>query len=211
MMGAFGKDLLTQHEMITLASIVQVGDATYFDLLEAERPMFAHPYFTDLKGRVRTKLVQMQCEMEHYDGKFPFAFSEREFCYGHKVPELRNKYMIIHFAQSNSPTSLPSKADYKCELTFNNDSLYRQMRFDFLGEQKYVKEPYYGILVFGGRQGKTFCRLQFPEPGYRAIADYIDIPMMSLVPEKEETKKFERKKAILREEFLAHNVREEVL
>lgn len=210
-MEAFGKELLTQHEMITLASIVQVGDATYFELLEAERPMFAHQYFTDLKGRIRTKLVQMQCEMEHYDDKFPFEFSEREFCYGHKVPELRNEHVIIHLAQSNSPTSLPCKADYKNELTFNNDSLYRQMQFDFVGEQKCREELYYGILVFGGRQGKTFCRLQFPEPGYKAIADYIDIPMMSLVPEKEETKKFERKKAILRDEFLAHNAKEEAL
>ncbi len=200
------KDLLTQSEMVTLASIVRVGNATYFDLMEAESPMFAHKYLVDVKGRIRTKLVQMQCEIEHYDNKFPFEFSEREFSYGHTVPELRNKYMIIHIAQSNSPTSLPSKADYKRKLTFNNDVLYRQMRLDFLGEQRYTQELYYGILVFGGRQGKMFCRLQFPEPGYRAVADYIDIPMVSLVLEKEETKKFERKKAVLREEFLAHNV-----
>lgn len=210
-MEEFKKELLTQHQMITLASIVQVGDATYFDLIETERPMFAHPYFTDLKGRIRTKLVQMQCEIERYDNKFPFEFSEREFCYGHKVPELRNKHMIIHIAQSSSPVSLPSKADYKYDLTYNNDPLCRQMRLNFGEEQKYVQEPYYGILVFGGRREKTFCRLQFPEPGYKAIADYIDIPMLSLVDKKEETKKFERKKAVLRDEFLAHGVKEGAL
>lgn len=204
-------ELLTQQEKIALASIVRVGDATYFDLMEAESPMFAHQYLTDVKGRIRTKLVQMQCEIEHYDDKFPFDFFEREFCYGHKVPELRNKHMVIHIAQSRSPNSLPSKAEYKHDLTYNNDQLCRQMRFDFLGEQKYVQEPFYGILVFGGRQGKTFCRLQFPEPGYKAVADYIDIPMISLVEEKEETKKFERKKAVLREEFLAHGAKEGAL
>lgn len=210
-MGIIKEGILTQREMISLASIVQVGDAIYFDLMEAESPMFAHPYFTDLKGRIRTKLVQMQCEIERHDTKFPFEFYEREFCYGHKVPELRNEHMIIHIAQSNSPISLPSRADYKQELTFNNDSLCRQMKLDFLGEEKYIPELYYGILVFGGRKEKTFCRLQFPEPGYRAIADYIEIPMISVMEEKEETKKFERKKAVLREEFLSYSAREGAL
>ncbi len=210
-MGEHNIDLLTRQEMIALASIVQVGDATYFDLIEAENPIFTHKYFTDIRGRLRTKLVQMQCEIEHYDAKFPFDFFEREFCYGQKVPELRNKYLIIHIAQSRSPNSLPSKADYKHDLTYNNDPLFSQMKLDFLGEQKFIQEPYYAILTFGGRKGKTFCRLQFPEPGYKAIADYIDIPMLSLVEEKEETKKFERKKAVLREEFLAHSAQEGAL
>lgn len=209
-MAEFGTDLLTRQEVLTLGSIVQVGDATYFDLMEAESPMFAHPYFTDLKGRIRTKLVQMQCEIEHYDNRFPFEFSEREFCYGYKVPELRNENIIIHIAQSSSPTALPSKADYKNDLTYNNDMLCRQMKLDW-GEHKYVQEPLYGLLVFGGRRGKTFCRLQLPEPGYKAIADYIDIPLLSMVEEKEETKKFERKKAVLREEFLAHSTKEGAL
>ena len=191
------ENILTQREMITLASIVQVGDATYFDLMEAESPMFGHPYFTDLNGRIRTKLVQRQ--------------SEIEFCCGHKVPELRNEHMIIHIAQSNSPISLPSKADYKHDLTYNNDLLYSQLKLNFLGEEKFVQELYYGILVFGGRRGKTFCRLQFPEPGYKGIADYIDIPILGVMKEQEETKKFERKKAVLREEFLSHNFKEGTL
>lgn len=210
-MGIVREDVLTQWEMIALASIVQVGDATYFDLMETESPMFAHPYFTDLKGRIRTKLVQMQCEIEHHDVKFPFEFYEREFCYGHKVPELRNGHMIIHIAQSSSPVSLPSRADYKQELTYNNDPLYRQLKLDFLGGEKYIPELYYGILVFGGRKERTFCRLQFPEPGYGAIADYIDIPMISVMEEQEETKKFERKKAVLREEFLSYSAKEGAL
>ena len=210
-MGIVKENILTQREMITLASIVQVGDATYFDLMEAESPMFGHPYFTDLNGRIRTKLVQRQCEIEHYDVKFPFEFSEIEFCCGHKVPELRNEHMIIHIAQSNSPISLPSKADYKHDLTYNNDLLYSQLKLNFLGEEKFVQELYYGILVFGGRRGKTFCRLQFPEPGYKGIADYIDIPILGVMKEQEETKKFERKKAVLREEVLSHNFKEGTL
>lgn len=209
-MEKFKESLLTQYEMTTLASIVQVGDSTYFDLIEKES-LFAHKYCTDLRGRLRTKLVQMQCEIEHHDNKFPFEFSEIEFCCGYTAPELRNKYMIIHIAQSSSPVSLPSKADYKHKLTYNNNPLCRQMKLDFLGEEKYTEELYYGLLVFGGRRGKTFCRLQFPKPGYTAIEDYIDIPMISLVSEKEETKKFERKKAVLREEFLAHNAKKATL
>lgn len=202
------KDLLSQYEIITLASIVQVGDAAYRDLVEAESPMFGHEYLRDLRGRIRTKLVQMQCEIESHNENFPFKFFQREFCYGHKVPELRNEHMIIHIAQSSSPKALPSSADYKKELTYNNQPLCRQLTFDFLGEQKYVPEPFYGLLIFGGRKEKTFCVLQFPEPGYDGIADYIDIPMVSLVSESEETKKIERKKAVLRDEFLSHNTKE---
>ena len=57
-------DIFTARQLVTLASIVQVGDAAYRDLMETQRPMFAHPYFADTRGRIRTKFVQMQCEIE---------------------------------------------------------------------------------------------------------------------------------------------------
>ena len=39
------RDIFTPRELMTLASIVQVGDATYRELMETQRPMFGHPYF----------------------------------------------------------------------------------------------------------------------------------------------------------------------
>ncbi len=68
------RDIFTPRELMTLASIVQVGDATYRELMETQRPMFGHPYFDDTRGRIRTKVVQMQCEIESHDPKFPFEF-----------------------------------------------------------------------------------------------------------------------------------------
>ena len=66
------KDIFTPRELSTLASIIQVGDTAYRELMETQHPMFGHPYFADTKGRLRTKLVQMQCEIESHDPKFPF-------------------------------------------------------------------------------------------------------------------------------------------
>ena len=53
------RDIFTPRELMTLASIVQVGDATYRELMETQRPMFGHPYFDDTRGRIRTKVVQV--------------------------------------------------------------------------------------------------------------------------------------------------------
>ena len=82
------RDIFTPRELMTLASIVQVGDATYRELMETQRPMFGPPYFDDTRGRIRTKVVQMQCEIESHDPKFPFEFVQREFQYNQRVPEL---------------------------------------------------------------------------------------------------------------------------
>ena len=50
----------------------------------------------------------------------------------------------------------------------------------------YSEEPFYGLLVFGGRES-TFAVVQFPEPGYENIAEIITIPQMSLTGIPEET------------------------
>ena len=61
------KDIFTARELLVLSSIVQVGDSAYHDLMETQRPMFGHPYLADTRGRIRTKFVQMQCEIESHD------------------------------------------------------------------------------------------------------------------------------------------------
>lgn len=53
-------DIFTSQELLTLSSIVQVGDATYRELMETQQPMFGHPYFIGIRGRIRTKLVQVK-------------------------------------------------------------------------------------------------------------------------------------------------------
>lgn len=73
----------------------------------------------------------------------------------------------------------------------------------------YGDEPYYAILAFGG-QRQTFSVIQFPEPGYTGIAECLLLPQISLTSESENTKVFERKKAVLKKEFLAHGAEEEI-
>ena len=203
------RDLFTSRELMTLASIVQVGDATYRELMEAQRPMLGHPYFADTRGRLRTKLVQMQCEIESHDPKFPFEFVQREFQYKQLIPELRSKNVILHVARSASPNELPYASKYKVELSNNNHPLQRQMVIDLDRIPPYGDVPFYGILVFGGR-GHTFSVLQFPEPGYTGIAEQLLLPQVILSSESENAKVFERKKAVLKKEFLAHGVEEGV-
>lgn len=202
-------DIFTSRELLTLASIVQVGDATYRELMETQRPMFGHPYFADTRGRIRTKLVQMQCEIESHDPKFPFEFFQREFQYKQMIPELRNKNVILHIARSNSPEALSYASKYKVKLSNNNHALQRQLVIDLDQAPPYGNEPYYGILTFGG-WGQTFSVIQFPEPGYSGIAELFPLPQVILTGETESASAFERKKAALKKEFLAHGIEEVV-
>lgn len=203
------KNIFTPRELLTLSSIVQVGDATYRELMETQRPMFGHPYFADTRGRLRTKLVQMQCEIESHDPKFPFEFIQREFQYKQLIPELRNKGVILHIARSSAPDLLPYASKYKIRLSNNNHALQRQMVIDFDKTPPYGNEPYYAILTFGGRS-QTFSVIQFPEPGYTGIAECLPLPQIILSNESESSKVFERKKAVLKKEFLAHEAEEDI-
>lgn len=197
------KNSLSRSELLTLSSIVHVGNAAYSDLMENQRPLFGHPYFADIKGRVRTKLVQMQCEIESHDPNFPFSFAQIKFSYRHIIPQLRSKNMILHIARSSSPQTLSYASKYKVDLSYNNDPLFRQERF-FFEEKPIIREdPFYGILTFGGVD-ESFTVIQFPEPGYTGIIDHIDIPTITMVTEPESSETFERKKARLKKEFLAH-------
>lgn len=204
------KDIFTYRELITLASIVQVGDATYRELMEMHHPMFGHPYFSDAKERIRTKLVQMQCEIESHDPKFPFKFIQRRFQYNQVIPELRNDNVILHIARSLSPDVLPYESKYKIEMSHQNHALQRQQVLDLSYRPPYRDEPYYAILTFGGRS-HTFSVIQFPEPGYTGIAEYLQLPQMSLANETENTKVVERKKAVLKNKFLAQDIEEGIL
>jgi len=92
------KDLSTifsTRELLTLASIVQVGDATYRDLIEEQR-MLGHQFLKDTRSRIRTKLVQIQAELESHDSGFPFEYCQRSLQNNDLIPELRNKNVIIH-------------------------------------------------------------------------------------------------------------------
>lgn len=201
------EDIFTARELLTLASIVQVGDATYRELMETQHPMFGHPYFADTKGRIRTKLVQMQCEIESHDSNFPFEFVQRHFQYNQVIPELRNNNVILHIARSSSPDVLPYESKYKIAMSNQNHALQRQQIFDLSQRPPYTDEPYYAILTFGGRH-HTFSVIQFPEPGYTGIAEWLQIPQMISTGENENTKVVERKKAVLKREFLAQGIKE---
>jgi len=203
------KDIFSVHELFVLSSIVQVGDSAYRDLMETQHPMFRHPYLSDTLGRLRTKFVQMQCEIESHDPKFPFEFSQREFQYNHIIPELRNKNVLLHIARSASPEDLPYPSKYKISLSNNNNALQRQMVINLDNTPPYGDEPFYALLVFGGGN-KTFSAIQFPKPGYQGIVEALSLPQFSLIDESEATEVFERKKAVLKKEFLAHGVEEVV-
>ena len=201
--------LFSSKQLAALYSIVQVGDATYRELMESERRMFGHPYLTGERGRIRTRLVQMQCELESHEPNFPFEFAQREFVYGQVIPELHTNGVIIHIARSPAPNQLPYGADYRVELSYNNNPLQRQIVIDPTLEPPYSDVPFYGILVFGGQE-KTFSIIQFPEPGFTSIADTVVVSAEHQKPAIDSDKSFERKKAKLKKEFLDRGAEEDV-
>ena len=138
------KDSLSNHELSILSSIVQVGDSAYKELMENQESMFGHPYFYNVRGIIRTKLVQMQCEIESHDSGFPFSFTQREFSYKHIIPELRTNNIIIHIARSNSPTSLSFKSKYKARFTraktIGEDYTEERLK-ERIAEREFIKTP----------------------------------------------------------------------
>jgi hypothetical protein len=203
-MGELLRDALSQYELSVLSSMVQVGDATYNELLESQNPILSHKYFISDRGRIHTKLVQMQCEMESRNPNFSFEFAERAFPYNIFVPELRSKNVILHIARSPAPDVLPHEAKYKIALSNNNHALCRQLMINPQNVPPVEFEPFYGLLVFGRNRAKElFITIQFPAPGYSGIADFIDVPNFFVVSKSDEIVDFERKKAALKQEFLA--------
>ncbi len=204
------QDTVSSRELSILSSIIQVGESLYRDLIEDRHPLFAHQYLAEIRGRVRTKLVQMQCEIESREPNFPFTFTQRTFAYNQKIPELYTRNLILHIARSPAPNILPFNAKYKTMLSFNNSMLDRQLKFDY-DSQPYVQlEPFYGLLVFGGQE-QSFATIQFPEPGYGGIMDHIDIPVTIAITEIDAPEAFKRKKAGLKKEFLSRGIEEEIL
>lgn len=192
-------NVITKEELKALASIVQVGSVAYRELLKSENSLFTHPYFSGLKGRIWTSLVQMECEIESHESQFPFEFHQREFAYNQCIPELRTDNVILHIARSQSPEVLPYDARYKIELSNNNSILCRQLTFCSKEPQVYQEAPFYGLVVFGGYK-TLFSTIQFPEPGFSGIADAIPVPLMDSETTKET---FERKKATLKQKLSA--------
>ncbi len=190
--------IITKNQLLTLSTIVRVGNSAYQDLLKSDTALFTHPYSLSLGGRIRTILVQMQCEIESHNPNFPFRLYQRNFAYNQCIPELRSKGCILHIARSMAPDVLPYESRYKIELSNNNSLLCRQMRLS-ADESKICEEvPFYGILAFGDRP-LPFAIIQFPEPGFHGIADSIRVPTFGT----EESETFERKKAALKQKFLS--------
>lgn len=195
------ENLFTPLQLRTLVSIVQVGDAAYWECVNSQNALFNHRYLDSEKNRIRTKFVQMQGELESHDPTFPFWFGERAFSYNQVIPELRTKNAIIHIARSASPDSLSYPSKYKIDLSYNNSEFQRQMILIPDSTPPYGDGPYYCILTFGGR-GKTFAAIQLPEPGYNGIAGLIQLPLLALESNSEEAELVERKKAVLKEKVI---------
>ena len=141
---------------------------------------------------------------------FPFQFSERVFAYDAVIPELRTENCILHFGRSKAPDVLPYVSGYKKELSQNNDNIRSQLMIDFEQCQKTTQEPFYGMVVFGGTKEKSFIVIQFPEPGFTRIAKTITIPRV-ITFEGEQSDSFERKKAVLKKEYLEHRTKGDLL
>jgi len=193
--GKLGFELTEQH-MKKLSMIVTVGDGVYRELMQ--EGLFAHKYFTNVKGSLYTKLIQRQCEIESRDKDFQFTFTEREFGYGHIIPELQLPNLIMHFGRSQSADQLPHKAAHKVELSNANHPVYRQLRINTDLEPPHESGPYYAIVTFGTKYSLDFITMQFPAPGYFGIADSIVLPLVA--DEKGEAETIKRKKAILKKE-----------
>ena len=197
------RSIFSEEELAALSNIVSIGEAAYKELMEEEHSVFSHPFLADTCGRIKTKLIQVQCELAAgYDPKFPFEYYQRTFKYGQRIPELRNRKAILHIARSPSPTHLPYPSLYKKELSYNNNPLQRQLFIDLDSTPPYNEDLFYSMLVFG-REVPSFSVIQFPNPGFNDIIETIAIPQLSFTSPSLDTKTFERKKAILKKEVLA--------
>lgn len=189
------------NQLKTLSAIVHVSEAVYRDFIVSNELLLTHQYLRCECGRIRTKLFQMQSEIESHNPGFPFQFGEINFAYKHTIPELRTDKVILHLARSTSPNRLSNRARYKVDLSENNQAICRQLSFNFDNIGHYEECPLYALLVIGGYD-TPFSVIQFPEPGYKDIAKIIPVPQYISSFSAESGVEIERKKAVLRKEFL---------
>lgn len=194
------QNLFTPEQLRTLSSIVQVGSEAFRELIEQD-PILRHRYLRDTRGRMLTKIIHMQSEIESHLPGFPFSFFERRFPGGQIIPELGCDQVILHLARSHAPDMLPYSSRYKVELAANNKRLERQLVLDGSASSP-VEVPFYALLVFGGLD-RPFAVIQFPEPGFGSIAESFALPLAVASDAAGSPKSFERKKAVLKQEFLA--------
>lgn len=202
------QDYFTSYQLSTINSIIHVGLDAYRELVESHPERFEHKYFSRTRNSIKTKFVQMQCEIESHDPKFPFVFTQREFPFGQVIPELHTDNVILHFARMITPDSLPYAARYRVSLSGNNKPIQRQLILDTNNLTEYKLEPFYGIIVFDDKDSSSSI-IQFPEPGYTSIADSVIIPQITIASSDENSMNFERKKAVLKNKFLTSKVDEE--
>lgn len=194
-------NIITKNELKVLSEIVLVGETAYKEFMQDQSALFNSPYLSGEKGRIHTKFIQLQSEIASRNSDFPFEFVRRKFDYGQYVPEIRNSKVIIHIARSDAPNVLPYPSKYKIELSNNNNPLQRQLKMTFDDDIRYTYEPYYGILTFG----ENFASILFPEPGYNGVSEQIELPRAFSSETERYSGVFERKKAVLKEEYLLRN------
>lgn len=202
--------IFTTNQLAILKSIIQVGDETYRELVESNTPLLSHKFFGDTRSRIRTKIMQIQCELESHEPNFPFKYFQRIFPFNQIIPELRTKKVILHIGQTHNISKLPHIATYKKKLSLNNNFLQRQLIFDFNNPPSGTNlQQYYAILAFDGTK-QTFSLIQFPEPGYKKVAQTILLPQNNLQNAINKPEIIERKKAVLKKELIAHISEEEI-
>ena len=196
-------NLLTLDQLHMLSNIVQIGESCYRDMIK-DHSLLDHFYCDDLRRRARTKFVQLQYELESHDPAFPFELVQRSFQFDQKIPELHTERLILHIGRSTSPEKLPNRAKYKTDLSDRNSLIARQRMLNFYAQPVVKDTPFYGILTFGGND-KTFANVLFPSPGYKEIADRIPVPLIVVDSSSNAGQSFERKKAVLKDEFNARH------
>lgn len=195
--------LFTPEQIRTLSAIVQVGNEAFREIVDQDMAL-RHRYLRDTRQRMLTKMIQMQSEIESHLPNFPFRFSERTFPGGQVIPELDNGRVILHLARSHAPDMLPYPSRYKVELSTNNKLLERQLVIDDdVPSVPVIRDIHYYALLTFGNLTNPFAVIQFPEPGFSAIAESIPLPLVAGFDADDGAKSFERKKAVLKKEFLA--------
>jgi len=208
-MAILPKTILCKEQLQTLSSIIQVGEACYRDMI-AEHAISGHRYDEYLISRARTLFVQLQCELCSREPTFPFNVVQQSIHSKLKVTEFHTDNLILHFARSSSPNKLPNETKYRKLLSKNNSSLIIQREANYYKSHLESSLPLFGILTFGGKE-TLFMVILFPYPGYREIAERIEIPIVSFDELSSSGVEFERKKALLKEEFVKRYINQEVI
>lgn len=133
----------------SICNMIEMGIFVYKGLRKDNELLFSNILGSNINQRLLSYCITRQFGPDMIDKEIQFISSIRSVnTFGYKVVELKNEKLILHISRSKN--LLPNKANYKLDLSSNNDfKSNQQIMQEFEnGSIRVFDTPYYAFINY---------------------------------------------------------------